>query len=73
MGRALVAGIGRGSPNVSRQDRGGAKHEVAPRTEYVIIGKIESPCGKSPRVKTIWVVDIEMEAARLVTAYPQKE
>jgi hypothetical protein len=41
--------------------------------KYVIIGQIESPAGKSPLVKTIWIVDSGVETARLVTAYPYKE
>jgi hypothetical protein len=41
--------------------------------KHVIIGRIESPGGKSPRVKTIWIVDSGVETARLVTAYPYIE
>jgi len=41
--------------------------------KYVVIGNIESPGGKSPKVKTIWIVDRGVEVARLVTAYPQEE
>jgi hypothetical protein len=41
--------------------------------KYVIIGRIESPGGKSPLVKMIWIVDSGVEAARLVTAYPHNE
>ena len=41
--------------------------------KYVIIGRIESPVGKSPLVKTIWIVDSGVEAPRLVTAYPHNE
>jgi len=41
--------------------------------KYVIIGRIESPGGKSPLVKTIWIVDSGVETARLVTAYPHSE
>lgn len=41
--------------------------------KYVIIGRIESPGGKSPLVKTIWIVDSGLETARLVTAYPHNE
>jgi len=40
--------------------------------KYVIIGQIQSPGGKTPRVKTIWVVDKNQNTARLVTAYPHK-
>jgi hypothetical protein len=41
--------------------------------KYVIIGRIQSPSEKKPLVQTIWIVDKGLEAARLVTAYPQKE
>jgi hypothetical protein len=41
--------------------------------KYVIVGWIESPGGKSPLVKTIWIVDSRVETARLVTAYPHNE
>jgi len=46
-------------------------HSNSPHGEkYVMIGRIVSPGGKSPRVKTIWIVDRGWEVARLVTAYP---
>jgi hypothetical protein len=41
--------------------------------KYVIVGRIESPGGKSLKVKTIWIVDRGAEVARLVTAYPQED
>ena len=41
--------------------------------KYVIVGRIESPVGKPVAVKTIWIVDKGLDAARLVTAYPRKE
>ncbi|MGI8964780.1 MAG: DUF6883 domain-containing protein [Limisphaerales bacterium] len=41
--------------------------------KYVIVGRIKSPGGKSPLVRTIWIVDIGLEVARLVTAYPHAE
>jgi len=40
--------------------------------KYVIAGRIQTPGGKSPLVQTIWIVDKNREAARLVTAYPRK-
>jgi hypothetical protein len=57
-----------------------ARHEEVARSlksphgkKYVIIGRIESPSGKSPIVKTIWIVDNGVEEGRLVTAYPHIE
>lgn len=47
-------------------------HESPHGEKYVIIGRIQSPCGKTPVVKTIWAVDKNQNAARLVTAYPHK-
>lgn len=41
--------------------------------KYVIVGRIESPGGKSAAVQTIWVVDSGYDVARLVTAYPLKK
>lgn len=41
--------------------------------KYVIVGRIESPGGKSPLVKTIWIVDAGLETPGLVTAYPHNE
>ena len=41
--------------------------------KYVIVGRIESPDGKSALVQTIWIVDTGTDVARLVTAYPHQE
>ena len=41
--------------------------------KYVLDGRIETPCGKTPMVRTIWIVDAGKQTARLVTAYPQEE
>ena len=41
--------------------------------KYIMDGKIETPSGKSPRVRTIWIVDQGLQAPRLVTAYPFKD
>ena len=41
--------------------------------KYILDGKIETPSGKSPRVRTIWIVDQGLQAPRLVTAYPSKD
>ena len=37
------------------------------------IGRIETPSGKTPLVRTVWIVDRGFDAPRLVTAYPQEE
>jgi Domain of unknown function (DUF6883) len=41
--------------------------------KYVVVGRIQSPSGKTPMVQTIWIVDKGLDTARLVTAYPCKE
>ncbi len=41
--------------------------------KYIVDGKIETPAGKSPGVRTIWVVDQGSETPRLVTAYPYRD
>lgn len=41
--------------------------------KYILEGKIETPSGKSPTVRTIWIVDRGTETPRLVTAYPSKD
>ena len=41
--------------------------------KYVVVGRIESPNGKTASVRTIWIVDKGLNIARLVTAYPHKE
>jgi len=40
---------------------------------YIVIGRVESPYGKAPLVRSIGIVDKELDTARLVTAYPCKE
>lgn len=41
--------------------------------KYVIVGRLQSPIGKTPMVQTVWLMDKGADAARLVTAYPYKE
>lgn len=42
-------------------------------TKYTVDGRIEAPSGKSPMVRSVWIVDRGLEAPRLVTAYPCEE
>ena len=39
-------------------------------TRYSVDGPIETPSGRRPRVRTVWIVDPERGAPRLITAYP---
>lgn len=41
--------------------------------KYIVDGLIETPTGKTPVVRTIWIVDAGFDTPRLVTAYPQDE
>ncbi len=40
-------------------------------TKYVLDGELRTPSGRSPRVRTVWIVDAGLETPRLVTSYPQ--
>jgi hypothetical protein len=42
-------------------------------TKYIVDGEIVSPVGKSPVVRTVWIVDHGQTIARLVTAYPHEK
>ncbi len=50
---------------------------VATRSDYgaryTVDGIIETPDGRDPRVRTVWIVDREGDAPRLVTAYPLRK
>lgn len=54
-----------------------AKNEVVYWTEsshgskYIVDGQIQTPDGKSPSVRTVWILDEGRNTPRLVTAYPQ--
>lgn len=41
--------------------------------KYIIDGAIETPAGKTPVVRTVWIIDTGSEHPRLVTAYPHDE
>jgi hypothetical protein len=42
-------------------------------TKYVVDGVLKTPCGKTPAVRTVWIIDHGAETPRLVTAYPHVE
>jgi len=42
-------------------------------TRYAVEGPLESPDGRHPLVRTVWLVKKSQLAARLITAYPIKE
>lgn len=41
--------------------------------KYIIDGRIETPVGKTPLVRTVWIIDAGATSPRLVTAYPHEE
>jgi hypothetical protein len=41
--------------------------------KYVVTGRVETPNGKRPLVRTVWIVDRGEAVPRLVTAYPSEE
>ncbi len=41
--------------------------------KYIVDGPVEAPGGKTPKLRTVWIVDSGQTIPRLVTAYPQDE
>lgn len=39
----------------------------------IVDGRLETPLGKTPLVRTVWIVDVGQTTPRLVTAYPQDD
>ena len=54
----------------------GTEHEVVEILEvdsgmkYIVDGILETPDGRNPLVRTVWMVDIGNSAPRFITAYP---
>jgi hypothetical protein len=48
------------------------KHSSETRhgVKYIIEGDMQTPDGRSPQVRSVWIVDTGNDAPRLVTAYP---
>ena len=42
-------------------------------TRYSVDGAIETPDGRNPQIRTVWIVDSEGEAPRLITAHPLRK
>ena len=38
--------------------------------KYVVDGALTTPIGKTPSVRTVWIIDQAADTPRLVTAYP---
>lgn len=41
--------------------------------KYIVDGAIETPVGKTPMVRTVWIIDTGETVPRLVTAYSYEE
>ena len=41
-------------------------------TKYVIEGILMTPDGRNPSVRSVWLIEMGKQAARLITAYPLK-
>lgn len=54
----------------------GASHPVAKTMEsnygirYNIEGMLETPDGRNPKVRTVWIIEKETNVPRLITAHP---
>ncbi len=58
---------------LARTARISAEFDSAHGQKYIVDGRIQSPSGRSPVVRTIWIVDRGDDIPRLVTAYPHEE
>ena len=41
-------------------------------SKYILDGELQTPSGRSLRVRTVWIIDVGFVNPRLVTAYPQE-
>jgi hypothetical protein len=42
-------------------------------TRYVVDGPLATPVNRSPRVRTVWILEADSAGPRLVTAYPLED
>lgn len=47
-----------------------AKRDTRHGTKYIIEGPMQAPDGRSPRVRSVWIVDTGETVPRFVSAYP---
>ena len=56
----------------------GRTHEVARESKtgygprYVVEGELRTPSGRRPRLRTVWQLDEDAVAPRLISAYPSE-
>ena len=48
------------------------RSETSHGIKYVVDGKLRTPSGEEPMVRTVWIVDVGHSIPRLVTAFPFK-
>jgi hypothetical protein len=41
--------------------------------KYIIEGALQTPDGRNPQVRTVWIIENKQDRARFVTAYPLGE
>jgi len=41
-------------------------------TKYIVDGRLSTPDGRNPYVRTVWLIEHDQVIARLITAYPLK-
>lgn len=39
-------------------------------TKYIVEGTLETPTGRGVQVRTVWIVELDQDYPRFVTAYP---
>ena len=44
--------------------------ETAHGTKYIVDGGLQTPSGAHARIRTIWIIESNQDAPRVVTAYP---
>lgn len=69
-------GLGEPAALIEALSRVAVAGEVVVQTEsphglkFVVDGTIQSPSGRQPTVRTVWIIDAGEDSPRLVTAYP---
>lgn len=39
-------------------------------TRYIVEGELDTPDGRTPHVRTVWIIEPHQTSPRLITAYP---
>jgi hypothetical protein len=65
LAEAFLSVVARTSASVVVESEHGRK--------YIVDGQIDTPTGRRPWVRTIWIIDRGADVPRLVTAYPYLE